>query len=146
MFPKTTRILIVDDMSTMRLRIMNQLRVMGFGSIYQASNGQEAFSILERHAADGKPIDLIISDWNMPVMSGLDFLVKVKAEKSFSQLPFIMATAEGEKQQVMRAVVSGVTDYIIKPIDREVLQKKLVQLWEREQKAASAVVTNKAAC
>jgi len=128
MFPKNIRIIIVDDMAAMRLRVVNQLKTMGYANLVQASNGQEALTVLERYEADKKPFDLIISDWNMPNMSGLDLLKKVKENSSLSKIPFIMVTAEGEKQQVVKAVLGGVADYLIKPVDNEVFKKKMETL------------------
>ena len=128
MFPKNIRIMVVDDMSAMRLRVVNQLKVMGYTNIVQAANGQEAFSMIQRYEDDRKPFDLIISDWNMPTMSGLDLLKKVKETPVLSKIPFIMVTAEGEKQQVVKAVLGGVADYLIKPVDNEIFQKKLEAL------------------
>lgn len=133
MFPKQTYILVVDDMVAMRIRVINQLKSMGFVNIEQAGDGQEAFSILEKKKSENTPIDLIISDWNMPVMEGIDFLNKVRSSVAFAQLPFIMVTAEGEKQQVIKALKSGVSDYLIKPVSQEVLEKKLSGMWNRQK-------------
>lgn len=120
-----TKILIVDDMAVMRMRVINQLKGMGFIHIEQAGDGQEAYDILQKNKSEGTPIELVISDWNMPVMSGIELLEKLRAEKNFNSLPFVMVTAEGEKLQVLRALKSGVTDYLIKPVDRTVLEQKM---------------------
>lgn len=131
MFPNETQILIVDDMSAMRMRVSNQLKAMGFVNIEQAENGQEAFDKIEKMQTENKPVQLIISDWNMPIMSGLDFLLKVRAFETYAKLSFVMVTAEGEKPQVIKALKSGVSDYLIKPVDKELLQQKLLGVWNK---------------
>jgi len=132
MFPKATRILVVDDMAAMRLRITNQLTAMGFVSIEQAGNGEEAFAMLEKKRLENNSIELIISDWSMPVMTGIDFLEKIKANECYAKLPFIMVTAEGEKTKVIRALKAGVSDYLIKPVDKIVLEQKLLTIWAKQ--------------
>lgn len=122
------KILVVDDMATMRLRVINQLKGMGYLHIEQASDGQEAYTLLQQKMDEGNPIELVISDWNMPNMTGIELLEKLRSEKGFSSLPFVMVTAEGEKPQVLRALKSGVTDYLIKPVDKVILQEKLCGL------------------
>ena len=131
MFASEIQILIVDDMSAMRMRMSNQLKSIGFINIEQAENGQEAFDKLEKMYTENKPVQLIISDWNMPIMSGLDFLQKVRTTESYAKLPFVMVTAEGEKPQVIKALKSGVSDYLIKPVDKELLQQKLLGVWNK---------------
>lgn len=131
MFPLETRILVVDDMAAMRLRVTNQLKSMGFNDIEQAGNGKEALAQLEKGKSEGKNFSLIISDWNMPEMTGIDFLVAVRAHETFKSIPFLMVTAEGEKQQVVRALKSGVSDYLIKPVDKILLEKKLISIWSK---------------
>ncbi len=131
MFPNETQILVVDDMFAMRLRVINQLKSMGFMNIEQAGNGQEAFELLEKKRSENLPVQLIISDWNMPVMTGIDFLQKVRTSDTYAKLPFVMVTAEGEKPQVIKALKSGVTDYLIKPVDKELLHQKLTGVWTK---------------
>lgn len=128
MIPGETRILVIDDMAAMRMRIINQLKGMGFLKIEQAADGQEAYNLIQKKQSEGDPIELVISDWNMPVMTGIDLLEKLRADKNFLTLPFVMVTAEGEKTQVIRALKSGVTDYLIKPVDKEILEQKLSAL------------------
>ena len=118
-------------MSAMRMRVSNQLKAMGFVNIEQAENGQEAFDKIEKMQTENKPVQLIISDWNMPIMSGLDFLLKVRAFETYAKLSFVMVTAEGEKPQVIKALKSGVSDYLIKPVDKELLQQKLLGVWNK---------------
>ncbi len=122
------KILVIDDMAAMRMRIMNQLKTMGFLKIEQAENGQHGYELIKKEQAAEQPFQLIISDWNMPLMTGIELLEKVRADSTLTGLPFIMVTAEGEKPLIIRAVKSGVTDYLIKPVDKAALEKKLLNL------------------
>jgi two-component system, chemotaxis family, chemotaxis protein CheY len=126
------RILVVDDMMAMRARVINQLKSFGVTDIEQAGNGEKAFEVLEQMRQNQKPINLVICDWNMPVMTGIDLLEKIRKDKFYSELLFIMVTAEGEKQQVIKALKSGVSDYIIKPFEQSVLEQKLAAVWSRK--------------
>lgn len=134
MYPSNTRVLVVDDMTAMRIRVNNQLRTMGFDNIQQAGDGKEALALLESNLKNEKPIELILSDWNMPVMSGIDFLVKVRQHDFYGKIPFIMITAEGEKEQVITALRKGVTDYLIKPVEQATLEQKLTSVWQKLNK------------
>ena len=100
----------VDDFEPMRKVTVNQLRGMGAANIVTAANGAEALLILK-----GQHVDMVLSDWNMPVMSGLDLLQAMRAEASLENIPFIMITAEAERSQIQEAIASGVTDLLIKP-------------------------------
>lgn len=131
MFPKECKILVVDDMAAMRLRVTNQLGSIGYKNIEQAGNGQEAFDLMMLKKNENTPFDLVISDWNMPVLTGIDFLQKVRAIEEFKKLPFLMVTAEGEKEQVIRAIKTGVSDYLIKPVNIEALTLKLISVWKK---------------
>lgn len=128
MYPNETRILVVDDMAAMRLRVINQLKSMGFTNIDQAGNGQEAFDLLEKKRSENNPFDIVISDWNMPVMTGIDLLEKIRTNPAYENMPFVMVTAEGEKNQVVRALKSGVSDYLVKPVSAVLLTQKLTAL------------------
>lgn len=124
MFDPKTRILIADDMMTMRKIVVKTLKDLGFEDVQDAADGVIAFDKLK---ASAPPIQLIISDWNMPNCTGLDFLKKVRADATYSKLPFIMLTAETEKHQVMEALKAGVTHYCIKPFTPEILKTKLIE-------------------
>lgn len=122
MFDPKTRILIVDDMLTMRKLVAKVCKEIGFTDLTEASNGIEAW---EKIGAEGLPFGLIISDWNMPNCTGLDLLKRVRADKRFATLPFIMVTAEAEQHQIMEAVKAGVSNYVIKPFSAQSLREKL---------------------
>ena len=114
------RILVVDDFQTMRRIIINLLRQLGFTNVVEAQDGQLA---LEKVKDD--KIDLVISDWNMPNMTGLEFLKVLRSSEEYKDLPFIMVTAEGKKENVIAAVQAGVNNYIVKPFNAATLKEKL---------------------
>ena len=113
-------VLVVDDFATMRRILKDNLRRMGFSKIVEAEDGCLALEELKKNK-----IDLIISDWNMPNMNGLDLLKAVRGDERLRHIPFIMVTAEGQKASIVKAVQSGVTNYIVKPFTSEVLNEKL---------------------
>lgn len=122
MFDLKTRVLIVDDMSTMRKLVTKSCKDIGFADFTEAPDGAKAWEAL---VAANPPIGLVISDWNMPNCSGLDFLKQVRADARYAKLPFVLLTAEAEQSQVVEAVKAGVTNYIVKPFTTETLKQKL---------------------
>lgn len=118
------RVLIVDDFPAMRKLIRNSLNEIGLVKVVEAVNGEEAVGKLER-----EKIDLVISDWNMPVMNGLQLLVHVRTSEELKNLPFIMLTAEGMKDHVVQAIRAGVSNYVVKPFTTEILEAKLKQIF-----------------
>jgi len=113
-------ILIVDDFASMRRIIKGTLKSIGFDNFIEAEDGVVALKKLEK-----EKIDLIISDWIMPNMNGLEFLKAVKGDSKFKDIPFVMVTAEGQKGNVLEAINAGVNNYIVKPFTPETLQAKL---------------------
>jgi two-component system, chemotaxis family, chemotaxis protein CheY len=124
MFDPKTRIMVLDDMMTMRKIVIKSLKDMGFTDIQEGADGNFGWEILSKSSP---PIQLIVSDWNMPNCSGLDLLKKVRADSRFMKLPFVMLTAETEAHQVKEALMAGVTNYVIKPFTPEILKVKLEQ-------------------
>ncbi|MGZ3652745.1 MAG: response regulator [Bdellovibrionota bacterium] len=124
MFSISSRILIVDDMTTMRKIVKKIVTEMEFFDIQDAADGKLAWDIL---STANPPIDLIISDWNMPNCTGLELLKKVRADEKLKKTPFVMLTAEAEAHQIKEALLAGVTNYIIKPFTPETLKAKLEQ-------------------
>lgn len=141
MFDPKTRVLVVDDMMTMRKIVIKNLKDMGFTDIQDAADGNLAFDALSK---SNPPIGLIISDWNMPNCSGLDFLKKLRADPKFAKTPFIMLTAEAEKHQIIEAIKSGVTNYMVKPFTADILKQKLEET-HKKVSAAPAAAPPKAA-
>ncbi len=117
------KILIVDDFATMRRILKNILKQLGFKNLVEADDGTTAWEVLE-----GQSIDLIISDWNMPKMTGLELLKKVRETDSLKGVPFLMVTAEAQKQNVIEAVQAGVSNYVVKPFTAEAISDKLEKI------------------
>ena len=122
-------ILIVDDMKTMRLMVKGSLTKMGFENLFQAEDGVEASRILS-----SQPINFIVSDWNMPNMSGLELLQKCRKSERYKHVPFIMLTAEQDAHQIKEAVKSGVDSYIIKPFSHEIFEERLGEIMQKRLK------------
>ena len=114
------KILIVDDFATMRRILKNILKQLGFKNLVEADDGTTAWDVLE-----SQEIDLIISDWNMPKMTGLELLKKVRDSTQYKTAPFLMVTAEAQKQNVIEAVQAGVSNYVVKPFTAEAISDKL---------------------
>ena len=119
------KFLVVDDMAVMRKIIKKTLTSIGFEDITEADDGTPAWETLQQMHTDGDPIEFIVSDWNMPQMTGLDLLKKVRSDDRFKSLPFLMVTAEGEKGNVVLAVKAGVSNFIVKPFDAPTFKSKL---------------------
>lgn len=118
------KVLVVDDFATMRRIIKNVLKQIGFNHILEADDGTSALGILKDNA-----VDLIISDWNMPQMTGLELLKKIRNEESTKKIPFLMVTAEAQKDNVLQAVQAGVSNYIVKPFTADAVKGKLSQIF-----------------
>ena len=136
MFPPQTKILVVDDMPTIRDLVKSQLRALGFKAIVEAADGQAALEIVIQAAATPAPIDLIISDWNMPKMTGLEFLKQIRASEQFAKLPFVLLTSESERDQVTEAIMAGASQYIVKPFAAKAFEEKLKGVWAKVSKPA----------
>ena len=117
---KDIRILVVDDFSTMRRIVRGILRRLGYSNIEEAEEGKTALNKLKEDE-----FGLVICDWNMPVMSGLDLLKAVRADGNLKATPFLMVTAEAKKENIVAAIQAGVSNYIVKPFTEEVLARKL---------------------
>jgi two-component system chemotaxis response regulator CheY len=120
MVDKSMPILIVDDYKTMLRIVRNLLTQLGFTNIDEALDGTQAFTKLKE-----KEFKMIISDWNMEPMSGLELLKKVRSDEQLKQLPFIMVTAESKTENILIAKEAGVNNYIVKPFNAETLKQKL---------------------
>jgi two-component system chemotaxis response regulator CheY len=123
---KNMKILVVDDFSTMRRIVKNILRQLGFNNILEADDGSTGLDILQK-----EKIDMVISDWNMPKMTGLELLKVVRADDALRDIPFLMVTAEAQQENIIEAVKSGVNNYIVKPFTAETLGKKIEQIFNK---------------
>ena len=123
------KILVVDDFPTMRRIVKTLMRQQGFTNFVEAEDGQQGFKMLETMP----DIEFIVSDWNMPNMTGLEFLKAVRADPRFKHLPFLMVTAEAEKEKIIEAVKSGVSNYIVKPFTGDTLREKLSKVFNTKK-------------
>ncbi len=120
MAKESKTILFVEDSPTMRRIIANSLRQVGFEEIIEAENGVDALEKVE-----GRAIDLVVTDWNMPEMNGAELVKTLREMPPYAEVPIIMITTRGMKDDVMTAMKLGVNGYIVKPFTPEVLQEKL---------------------
>jgi len=123
---KNMKILIVDDFSTMRRIIKNLLRDLGFNNTHEADDGNTALPILK-----GGGYDFLVTDWNMPGMTGIDLLKAVRADDDLKTLPVLLVTAESKKEQIIMAAEAGVNGYIVKPFNAATLSEKITKIFER---------------
>ncbi len=119
------KILVVDDMSTMRRIVKNILKQLGFNNLEEAENGQDALTKL--HA---DTYGFVVSDWNMPVMMGIDMLRAIRADEKLKKIPVLMVTAEAQKENLMEAVQAGVSNYVVKPFTAETMQEKINKIFK----------------
>jgi two-component system, chemotaxis family, chemotaxis protein CheY len=123
---KQIKILVVDDFATMRKVIRNLLKQVGYENIVEAEDGVIALKILK-----SQKIDLVVSDWNMPNMTGLELLKAVRSDEDLKATPFLMVTAEALQDNVIAAVKAGVSNYIVKPFTAETLNDKITKILEK---------------
>ena len=125
------KILVVDDFSTMRRIIKNLLRDLGFTNTSEADDGATALPLLQ-----SSKFDLLVTDWNMPGMTGIDLLKAVRADERLASMPVLMVTAEAKRDQIVEAAQAGVNGYVIKPFTAQTLREKLNKIFERIENAA----------
>lgn len=123
---KNMKILVVDDFSTMRRIIKNLLKDLGFTNIQEADDGNTALPMLQQG-----DFDLVVTDWNMPGMQGIDLLRAIRADVNLKHIPVLMVTAEAKKEQIVAAAQAGVNGYVIKPFTAATLKEKLAKIFER---------------
>lgn len=126
------KVLVVDDLASMRSMIQNSLMSLGFSKISMANGAADAVRKIE----EGAEFDLIISDWNMPDMTGLELLQYVRREKQLKDVPFLMITAEAQRENIIEAAKAGVSQYIVKPFTMEALQEKSNQSFQNKDTLA----------
>ena len=120
------KILIVDDFSTMRRIIKNLLRDLGFTNTQEADDGLTALPMLK-----SGDFDFLVTDWNMPGMTGIDLLKEVRADGKLAKLPTLMVTAEAKRDQIVEAAQAGVNGYVVKPFTAQALKEKIEKIFER---------------
>ncbi|MCD5411371.1 MAG: response regulator [Thermodesulfovibrionales bacterium] len=126
------KVLVVDDFPTMRRIIKNLLKQIGFEHIEEAENGTQALNKLKNDS-----FGLVVSDWNMPEMNGITFLRNTRQSEDFKGIPFLMVTAEAEKEKVIEAIKAGVDSYVVKPFTSEILKVKIEKIAEKKKSLLS---------
>ena len=119
------KVLVVDDFATMRRILKNILKQIGFSNIKEADDGKTALIELKK-----EQFDLVLCDWNMPEMSGLELLQKVRSDDELKDTPFVMVTAEAQKDNILEAVKAGVNNYVVKPFTAETIGEKLKKVFD----------------
>lgn len=126
MADKNLKFLVVDDFSTMRRILRNLLKELGFTNVDEAEDGVAALGKLK-----GGNFEFVVSDWNMPNMTGLELLKAIRADASLKHLPVLMVTAEAKKENIIEAAQAGASGYIVKPFTAATLEEKLNKVFER---------------
>ncbi len=115
------KLMLVDDSSTMRRIQKTQLTNLGVSTVIEAENGEQALSVL----SENMPVDVVLLDWNMPVMDGITFLRQARTKPEYKDVKIIMCTSESEKERVVEALKAGANNYIVKPFTPQALKEKL---------------------
>lgn len=126
------KFLVVDDFSTMRRIVRNLLKELGFNNVEEAEDGAVALQTLK-----GANFDFVVTDWNMPNMTGLELLQAIRADDSLKHLPVLMITAEAKKENIIAAAQAGASGYIVKPFTAATLSEKLTKIFEKMEKKAA---------
>ncbi|SEP80061.1 two-component system, chemotaxis family, response regulator CheY [Solimonas aquatica] len=128
---KNMKILVVDDFSTMRRIVRNLLADLGYTNVTEADDGKSAWPMLQ-----ATTFDFVITDWNMPGMTGIDLLRAIRGDERMAKLPVLMVTAEAQRDQIIAAAQAGVNGYIIKPFNANTLKEKIDKIFARLTEAA----------
>ncbi len=123
---RNIKILVVDDFSTMRRIVKNLLQELGYANIQEADDGNTALPMLK-----AAKFDFVVTDWNMPGMTGIDLLKAIRADPALKAIPVLMVTAENSREQIIEAAQSGVNGYIVKPFTGATLKEKIDRIFER---------------
>ena len=126
------KFLVIDDLSTMRRIVRNLLKELGFTNVDEAEDGVNALQKLRTES-----FDFVISDWNMPKMTGIELLRQVRADAALRHLPVLMITAEAKKENIIEAAQAGASGYIVKPFTAATLDEKLNKIFQTMQKAGA---------
>ncbi len=121
------KVLVVDDMSTMRRIVKNVLKQIGYTDLHEAEDGQRGLQKLKEGG-----FGLVVSDWNMPVMMGIDMLRAIRADPDLKHIPVLMVTAEAQKENIIEAVQAGVSNYVVKPFTADALLEKLQKIFAKK--------------
>lgn len=125
---KSLRVVLVDDSRTMRILLGRWLESLGHVIAGSAGDGAEALEVLEEMSRTGELPQVVLLDWNMPVMDGYDCLRAIRSERRWSDVCVVMVTAENDRVKIARALLAGADEYVMKPLDKDVLASKLALL------------------
>ncbi len=137
MIDSKSRILVVDDFELVRTMLRRTLAQLGIEHIEDAEDGVIAEKMLLKAAQEGRPFDVILCDWNMPHKTGIELLTAVRNNPIYKDTPFIMITAESEREYVIQALSQGATDYIVKPVSMESIKRKIESINRRSKNLAA---------
>jgi len=126
MADKNMKFLVVDDFSTMRRIVRNLLKELGFSNVDEAEDGVVALGKLK-----GGNFEFVVSDWNMPNMTGIELLRAIRADATLKHLPVLMVTAEAKKENIVEAAQAGASGYVVKPFTAATLEEKLNKIFEK---------------
>ncbi len=129
MFDTKMQVLVVDDMMTVRMVMTQALSELGYTNIVQAHNGKAAWDAI---TAQNSQVAFIVSDWNMPQLSGVELVRLLRADRRYSKIPFLLATTESESAKVVEAVKAGVDDYVVKPFTSAILKEKFENIYKKK--------------
>lgn len=138
MFENDTRILLAEDTEITRTITRKMLNKMGFSRITETHDGTTAWAECEKALGNKKPFQLVIADWNMPGLNGIELLQRMGATEGMRNTPFILLTSNIEREHVVEAIRSGVVHYVAKPFTTISLQKKMLECWEYNRKKKAA--------
>jgi two-component system chemotaxis response regulator CheY len=127
---ESTRFLVVDDFSTMRRIVRNLLKELGFVNVQEAEDGVEALKKLR----GGDVFDFVVSDWNMPNMTGIELLREIRKDPRLKHLPVLMVTAEAKRENIIEAAQAGASGYVVKPFTAATLDEKLKKIFQNMNK------------
>ena len=127
--PPTLKILVVDDMPSVRDMVKTTLGAFGFKNVMEASDGTEAWEMIVAEAQANEPFELIVSDINMPKCNGLKLLKMIRANGTFKEVPVLMVSTESETDVIMSAIEAGANNYILKPFTKEIMKEKLIAIF-----------------
>ncbi len=126
---ESTRFLVVDDFSTMRRIVRNLLKELGFVNVQEAEDGVQALNKLRADT-----FDFVVSDWNMPNMTGIELLRAIRADAKLKHLPVLMVTAEAKRENIIEAAQAGASGYVVKPFTAATLDEKLKKIFQNMNK------------
>ncbi|MFO1380266.1 MAG: chemotaxis response regulator CheY [Chitinivorax sp.] len=129
MSDKNMKFLVVDDFSTMRRIVRNLLKELGFSNVDEAEDG-----VVALHKLKNGQFDFVVTDWNMPNMSGIELLKAIRGDASLKHLPVMMITAEAKKENIIEAATAGASGYIVKPFTAATLDEKLNKIFQNMNK------------